>query len=351
MRHLGRMRDGTRVSLAIGLLAVLSGVCFGDIAKGSHMHIGSPLFNLALDVDGCSYIAFVNGGLISMNLEGGGTHEQQPINHWLRSGQNELTVQVFRWSDNDGKDDACVVKAVVTVADNDGPNVPGKTAMTLAYSATAAAAGAPTRDSSPPGRFDSEYGFRSSRAGDVEVGPATSRQLSGKASKVQELSRTFSVDLPFPVWAFFKGDKLKQWWEYNDDKEVDPIYGQIEAAYKALYEMLLKKDVGAFLDACEERSREIDIAYFKRKGETREQLKKHLESAIGDRKLALYDFVWKPGRGRMRYTVGPTGQVIGLTLGRQAAPILRFEMKDDTPFSMIFPVFFRRDGNRYIVTR
>jgi hypothetical protein len=40
-----------------------------------------------------------------------------------------------------------------------------------------------------------------------------------------------------------------------------------------------------------------------------------------------------------------------LTQGPRASPIFRFQAKDDTPFSLVFPVMFRKDGARFIVTR
>jgi hypothetical protein len=40
-----------------------------------------------------------------------------------------------------------------------------------------------------------------------------------------------------------------------------------------------------------------------------------------------------------------------LTQGMRASPILRYQMKDGTAFSLIFPVMFRKDGNRFVITR
>jgi hypothetical protein len=343
----------------IGLAAGLSGGASAAEAakesaatpKSSTTHGPSPLVNLGLEISGCSYIVHVNGGLVSLNLMDTGANETTPINHWLRSGLNELNIQIYRFPEAKDRPDTCSIKSSVTVGDNRTPEAEPATALTLVYSTKADREHEPFRGSSPTGRFDSRQGYRASPTGDLQVQPPQSAQLTGRASLVQSLTRTFAMELPFPEWAFFKGDKLKQWWEYKDDKDEKPTYHQIEAAYEKLHKLLVKKDITGFLDACEERSREADLAYYRKPGETREKLKDRLKSAVNDRSLQLIDVLLKPGDTAWRYTVGTTGQVIGLTLGRIGAPILRFEKKDDTPFSLVFPVFFRKEGDRFIVTR
>jgi len=347
------------VVLVIGLAAGPSRGAFAlepakesaSAPKSSAVPGPSPLVNLALEISGCSFIVHVNGGLVSMNLRDDGTNETSPINHWLRSGANELNIQIYRFPEAKDRPDTCSIKSSVTVGDNRTPDAQPATALTLVYSTKADQEHAPFRGSSPSGRFDSRQGYRASPTGDLQVQPPQSAQLTGRAYLVQSLTRTFSMELPFPEWAFFKGDKLKQWWEYKDNKDENPTYRQIEAAYEKLHKLLVKKDITGFLDACEERSREADLAYYRKPGETREKLKALLKSAINDRSLRLIDVLLKPGDTLWRYTVGTTGQVIGLSLGRTAGAILRYEKKDDTPFALVFPVFFRKEGNRFIVTR
>lgn len=317
-----------------------------DTAERSSMFTRRPLVNLRVDIEQCSYQLFLNGGLVTSNLEGN-AHEEQPVNHWLHTGSNEL--QVYMYKSND-EPDACDVKVAVTVKDNDNDQIPQGTALVLAHSAKGAKAGSPTKGSSPPGLFDSHQGFRASDKGDVRVGPAKIVHLTGKGSLIYVLGRTFEVQLPFPDWAFFRGEKMKQWWEFESEKAMDPAYDEILGAYRKVWSFLQKRDVNGFLDACEERSREVDLAYYKQPGETRTGLRKDLENAMNDPKFELATVENRPGKF-WRYTVGSTGKVIALTQGDRGSPIFRFQMKDGTPFSLIFPVVFRKEGNRYIVTR
>jgi hypothetical protein len=341
-----RSRCGRLVVACLLLLGISATAATAGENKRSHMNTGAPLVGLRLDGQECIYVVYVNGGLVASNMEATPVGEDYPINQFLRSGENELTVHLYRWHETDP--DTGELKLAIKIGDADDENRPAVTALTLVYSAKAP--GDRTAGSSPPGTFDSQHAYRRAEHGDVTVGKASLTQLPGRGSVIHALSRTFSMHLPFPEWAFFKGEKVKQGWEFKDDQEMEPTYLEIQKAYGELQSLLAKKDVDAFLDACEERSREIDQAFYKKPGETRAALKQQLASAVNDPKFAL-SAVIKPEGKHWRYTVGSTGKIISLTTGSRGAPILRFRMKDDTPFSLIFPVFFRKQGQRYIVTR
>lgn len=322
-----------------------TGTPAGHSGERSHMN-SNPLIGLKVDIEGCGFLLYINGGLVTANLSGSPTHESQPINHFVRSGENDLTVYVIKDVDDPDHFDVAVS---VTRGDDDRGTAPAQKLLTLAYSAKAAATGDAGRDSTPVGRFDAQRGGRDDK-GELVVGPAKVDHLPGKAAHILAVHRTFSLPLPFPEWAFFKGEPLPPFWEYDERKDRESIYQEVQKAYGVLQDMLAKHDPVAFLDACEERSREIDLAYFKKPGETRARLRKDLESALADAKFAVIPVI-KPAGKHWKYTVGSPGKLIGLTTGDHASPIIRFEMKDGTEFSLIFPVMFRKQGSRFIVTR
>jgi hypothetical protein len=237
----------------------------------------------------------------------------------------------------------------LTLKDVGHENEPESTALAMTYSAAAASSG-PTRGSSPVGLFDSSSGFRPSDRGDLKVGPTKLANISGSETKIRVLSRSFDVHLRFPRWAFLDGDKVRTYWEFANPDENKPTYREILGAYRKVWSLLEKRNVNGFLDACEERSRETDLAYYKRPGQTRELLRKNVESAMNDPKFELTRIDDSPGKF-WTYTVGSTGRLIALTQGDRASPIIRYVMKDGTPFSLIFPVVFRKEGDRYIITR
>lgn len=310
------------------------------------MIAGRPLFSLRVAIENCAHILYVNGGLVTASMEGS-ADEDQPINHWLNSGSNDIELHTYLSED---EPDQCEAKLTLTLKDEDREKEPASTALVLAYSAQLAASGDPVRGSSPAGIFDSHSGFRASDRGDLKVGPAKVATISGNGAKIRVLSRTFDVDLLFPRWAFLRGDKMPTYWEFKNRADEDTAYKEVLGAYHKLWSLLDKHDVNGFLDACEERSREIDSAYYKRPGETRVRLRKDVESAMNDSEFRLSPVETPPGKF-WKYTVGSTGRVIALTQGKRASPILRYVMKDGTKFSLIFPVAFRKEGSNYIVTR
>jgi hypothetical protein len=316
------------------------------LAERTSMYVPRPVLSFKVDIDECGFDVYLNGGLVTSNLEGI-AHEEQPVNHWVRNGNNEIQLYLYKPAD---QPDKCNVKVVLTVTDIDNDETPPATVLVLAHTAEAAAAGAPFRGSSAPGTFDSHHGFRSSDKGDVRVGPVNLVHLSGNASEIHVLSRTFEVPLRFPEWSFFRGDKLKQWFEFESKEARRATYKEILGAYSKVWSLLQKRDVEGFLNACEERSREIDIAYYKTPGETRAGLRKQIESAMNDPKYELTTVENTPGKF-WTYNVGSTGKLIALTQGERASPIFRYQLKGDTPFSLIFPVVFRKEGDKYIVTR
>jgi len=306
-----------------------------------------PVLNLRVDIESCQYDLFVNGGLVMRNMAGTPIHEDQPINHLARSGSNE--IEVLRYLDPDAPDD-CDIKVSLVIKDFDHDDASGVTALVLAHSAKAGA-GDPTAGSTPAGVFDSRRGFeKPSDKGDFKVGPAKFRHLPVHRDPLDMVSRTFDMHLPFPEWAFFKGEKMKQGWEYETKDALKAGYAQILPAYVQLSTLLEKGDVNGFVDACEERSHEIDLAFYKAAGETRWGLTEQVKTALADHTLKLEPKT--PPAGRFwRYSVGSKGNLIALTQGDRGGAVIGFASTDGNPYRLGFPVTFRKQGDRFIVTR
>lgn len=304
-----------------------------------------PLLNLRVDIESCQYDLFVNGGLVMRNIAGTPAHEDQPINHFVRSGSNEIEVLIY--VDPDAPD-AGEVKVSLVIKDADHDQAPGVTALVLAHKAGAAE---PTAGSTPAGVFDSRRGFeKPADKGDFKVGPAKFRHLPVHRDPLDMVSRTFDVHLPFPEWAFFKGEKMKQGWEYETKDALKAGYAQILPAYVQLASLLEKHDVNGFVDACEERSREMDLAFYKTAGETRRRLTEELKTALADPTLKLEPTTPPPGKF-WRYSVGSKGNLIALTQGDRGSAVIGFESTNGSVYRLGFPVTFRKQGDRFIVTR
>jgi hypothetical protein len=312
------------------------------------MVAGKPLFNLRVDIEGCAHDVYVNGGLITRNLEGSKDHTEYPINHWLRSGSNEIQVNMLK---PEGQLDECNVKVELRYKDEaTAPDAPGVSLTTLVHDAQRAPATAPTDGSSPSGSFDSRTGQPATSGADVRVGAVVITTLPGKMSSVHSLSRAVEMAVPFPEWAFFRGEVQRPDWDYENKQERQPVYDALLAAYQALHDRLAKGDVDAFVDACEERSREMDLAYYMTPGSSREILRKQVASAITNSNFELESLYKSPGK-YWGYLVGSKGTLVALTQGTRASALLSFQKKGGQELAIVLPVFFRKEQGNYIVTR
>jgi hypothetical protein len=309
--------------------------------------LGKPLFNLRLDIEHCAHVVYVNGGLVQQNLGQGPVHAEIPVNHWLRSGENVIEVHMFKWQ---GEPDECDVKLTLSWRDASWPrDEPSLTLLRCVHDSKNAPREDPARGSSPAGVFDSQTG-RAVDSGDLRVGVASVVALPGRWAQDHILSRRFELALPFQQWAFLRGERHTLEWEVEDESQQRPVYVALLAAYQRLYDLLAKGDIEAFLDACEERSSETDAAYYKVPGETRARLRQLLVKAMNSPQLELATLDVEPDES-WTFTVGSQGTVVGLTQGDRASSILRYQAKDETPFSMVFPVWFRKERAGYVVTR
>lgn len=313
----------------------------------SPMIARQPLLHLRRDIAHCPYEIYVNGGLVERNGEALPTSGMQPINHWLRSGENEVAVHMYKWPE---EPDECDVSVSLELSDASQAQASPVTLMTLVHKAKQAPPGDPTQGSSPAWALDSRRAFQQSAQGDVRVGPATVAQLTGALRMAHVLRRNITLSLPFPEWAFFRSDRLRTFADVESFKELRPEYDALLSAYERMWALLDKQDVDGFADACEERSRELDLGYYKQPGETRAALRQQLIATMKDAALKL-NTLDLPAKKVWQWIIGPGGQVSVLTEGSDATPILRYPRKDGGAFSIIFPVMFRRENGRYIVTR
>jgi hypothetical protein len=315
--------------------------------ESSNMLARHPIFDVRLDIENCAHDVYVNGALVTRSLEIMPTHIEYQVNHFMRSGRNEIEVQMF---DAEEEPNECDVQLALRWKGASAPaDVKPVTLATLVYDSKTTTADVPARGSSPSGSYDATTGLPAPR-GEIKVGDPSLVRLTGEVSHVQVLKRSIDIPVGFPEWAFLRSDKLALEWEFANAEQEERAYQDLLARYNELHALLEKGDAEGFADACEERSREIDLAYFKTPGETRKALLAQLKKAMSDPDLELADLYKKPGK-HWGYAVGSQGTLVLLTQGTRASTIFRYQLKDGNPFSLVFPVMFRKQNGKFIVTR
>lgn len=309
---------------------------------------GKPIFELRLDIEGCPHDVYLNGGLVERNFADNQAHIEYQVNHFIRSGSNLLQVDLLQMTDEPLVE--CNIKVALRWKDEAAPSdATPVTLLTLAHDWRTATPSDPTRGSSASGSFDPRTGKPRER-GELRVNDASLKQLVPGSDLVRVLSRTFELPLSFPEWAYLKSDRLTLEHEFASPEQARAEYQALLARYNELHAMLEKHDLDGFVAACEERSREFDIAYYKAPGSTRNALYQQLKNAMTDRDFELADLSRKPGKPWGHF-IGSQGTLTALYQGTKASTILRYQLKDGTAFSLIFPVFLRKENGKFIVTR
>jgi hypothetical protein len=345
-----------RVTLALLLVALAGGPAAAAPVsplppKEKSMFFGQPVLSLKLELQDCSYCVYVNGGLVACDRSAMPADEEHPINHLLRGGDNQIELRLFKQADGGdpagaklGDETSATVE--LRVKQNGKPADP-EPVTRISY-VLAKPEAARTEGSSRAGRFDSVRKLAASDTGDVEVGPVQVVPMPRAVGVA--VRRSIKLPLPFRPWAFLRSDKI-------DDPMAAPrdqlmkVYHELVAAYQAVWTPLHAGEVDKVLDMFEERSSEIDAATYKPAGSTRKRLRELLVKAMNDKDLALAPITLPEGR-YWTLEIGPTGTLLGLVRGDRAGAILRFSEKgDDAALSTVFPVFFRRERGRYIITR
>ena len=167
-----------------------------------------PNFTLHLNMQSCRYLVSLNGVQISRDDKGHSTTVNIPVNHWMRTGANELSLAIRTF---DGKypispEARCEVS--LQVRPDDLSEAHTATISRLVFSGKKAGTWATgIEESTVAGHYDSTRQFFAKREGDVSVS-ATTIEPHQRDPKSKMVRQTITLTTPFPEWAFFKSDNL-----------------------------------------------------------------------------------------------------------------------------------------------
>lgn len=310
---------------------------------------GQPYLTARIEAEHVLFEVHVNGGFVSTDITGSPASETVPINQFLRSGVNQMSVLVYPFEQDDGsfKFDAGARLTLTIIAREAGDRADAASFALCSIAFNGADAGTPAaiKASSAAGFLDSSRDFAVVSTGDVRLGPVQIEQA--RTDGIVVLSRELDLRLPFPEWRFLSSDAEEPTYSL-EEAELTSRYNALFAAYEEIWRAMNARDLGKLLPMFEERSQEIDAAFYLPPGSTQARLKEGFESAFKDRGAKLAPI--RTGDGFWHYDVGPGGRLMRLSRGDQGSAILRFTLQSDD-YSRVFPVSFRRKNGRYIVAR
>jgi hypothetical protein len=285
-----------------------------------------------MDISGSRYEIRVNDVPIKEEKIGYPIITLRPINQWIKSGTNTISVMLYPLPDESSlsKDLNCSVMVRVrrsTAADSENQVI-----SEISYSGKMAKTGKAIANSTQAGRFDSHANFTASEQGDVLVSEITVKPTPDGQGII--LSRTVDLPLPFPRWKWLDSDIIP-------DTEVTKK--ELLKQYLIIWNALKAKDVDSILPLFKQRNEEAPDSLYLNESDLAKRLKSNFESDIKD--MVLWEsmpeyallHIW--GEGRLARITDWEGN-----------SFIAFVNEENT-VSTDYDIIFRKSGDKWIITR
>ena len=303
-----------------------------------------PYFTLALDMKASSFFIYVNGVEVLSSFSGSALATELPVNHWMRPGENTLTLTVAPPSEGLPLNAKAAYMLALKVRTHGQPSELSQTVATLGYSGQWAAIGSPTGESSAAGTFNSALSFFADKKGDVRVG-----EIEAKPDPDIQNALTFTrkLDIPssLPKWAFFDSDDIPDIYAMSD-AEFSAFRKRLLAEYLKVYRALQTNRVDEVLPLFDERNRELDAAFYYESGTMRKKIRDALIDAATDKNAELVD---RLSEEYMQFEIAENRKLARLTTV-DFKPALAQNFKNSIG-SQSFDLVFRYKNGKWILTR
>jgi hypothetical protein len=331
-------------ALALSIIpAALAATPVSNTNKDKTMLQNKPVFTLRLNMQDCRYSVELNGVQINRNDSGDSLTVNIPVNHWMRTGANEITLSLltFKGKYPISADARCEVS--LQVRPDDGTNAQTVTISHLVFSGKLASVGSKgTEGSTAAGQYDSKRQFYPVRKGDVTISETTiGPDPTAKESK--QARQTITLTTPFPEWAFFKSDNLPDVFTMAD-AEYDRYLDSVLVHYKRISDAIKNKNVDSILPMFEERNREIDQAFYSPPGTTAEKIATALKDAANDPDLEPLEVK----ADHLMTRTHDNNKLLELVREGGGNAIV-FNIRGGGSES--YPIIFRKQGDKWIITR
>lgn len=251
--------------------------------SNSEMLIDKPSYYLKLNMNNCIRVVAVNGFRLDYSWErGSNINAEVPINHVIKNGENYLELMVPPedfFEDESDKILTCEVQVRVKGSVNSQSVDYKVTDLIFTPDFSQADESGLYKLSAQAGRFSFKNQGETlpDEKGHVVVGNITNKgNVYGQGTDV--LHRTFTAQIPFAEWAFFKGDKVFEF--PNTEEKYDELEAIVWPKVEKLRDIFATKDIDKILPLFEMRSKEYDLAFYREPGQTLSELRNSLESVF-----------------------------------------------------------------------
>lgn len=313
----------------------------GKLTKMSILN-NDPLYSLRLNTFGMRYIIRVNGVTVLKETSSNSQLTTSlPINHWMKSGNNSIEVQVRPSKKGEQFNPNSTFTLDLSVKQNS--NQQNSYKLTDIQITGSSANDGSDSLSQKDGKLDSKNGFQYNDNGDVVVSPISITEIPTYKGGYT-FKRDVYAESALPLWNFFKSDDIPDIDSYSDAdyyKELDKLLTE----YMKVYNAISNNDIASINSMFDERSKEIDEAFYLNNGETKDGLIESLNSASSSGQGTLVPL----DNQKVLFTIEPNRKLARLTRkGQTPAISLNF---NDGSGSQRFEMYFRYENNNWILTR
>ncbi len=319
----------------IVLLSILFG-CSGETKLTDSILNKKPVFKLLIHSVGTRYDVLLNGVMIYDDASGNGQITTSlPINHWMRSGENSLELVVYPDDEGIPINVKSEVNAEIYVYNDDVEEqqyrIGGFNFKGLGHISDEKLLG--YRLDSETFKYDDEGEII---AQDVEVSEDTFFE------GVIEYKQIFTIPNNLPLWAFFNSDRLPHAPDLSEE-DFWAISAELRDHLKIIQDKIIAGKVDEVMPLFDERNNELDKAFYYSSGVMEAKLKDSFEvdfPQLNMLEIEGQDVGYESERNLKLASL--------LRDSRGPAMVGNFK---DSQGSIGFPIMFRKQDGKWIITR
>lgn len=294
-------------------------------------------FELQLSAQDCRYEVRLNGVPIHTDNKAIPVQARFPVNHWLRSGEN--TLELVLPDIQDPQPDSASVAIGLKLLREQHNLRTELVVCRLAWRRDLQGTGDPFVGSSEAGVFNSKQEMAPDVDGDTQVGRVRARY---KAEGLN-LHRLVTLNTGLPDWGWQTAVPISI--NESDHDQLRQLHQSLWRELSSVHVYLRQRRPEPVANLCEERNRELDLAFGYPAGTTRRRLLASLAAALHDPDLSLAPI----SAHQLGLDPWPNGQLVRLVRA-DFSPALVF-VSSELEYSQAIDFVFRPDPQGWIICR
>jgi len=308
---------------------------------GKNMQINEPFYKVYFKAEGMVFTTIVNGFNVYTMSKAAPITLEIPVNQFVKSGDNKLELLIHTRGDDNAlslTNSAYIDLEYRLYTSLDDYVILNK----LSYSSRNEKQDQPFKNSSNKGRYSiKDHKLVADNAGDYGV---SEFQITVDKEDYDNnhLYHIVTMPTPFPEWKFLTGDTIPDPRQFKTVEQMtNGLVGAPFNELKKVHAGLSNKDIDSIMPLFKERNDEMDKAFYYKPGTYEKMLREAFEENYKkDRILQDLDI----NIARPKVSSGKTIVQLG------ADPLILFHNESKSVF-ISYDIYFRKDGDKWIITR